>query len=70
MGRYLFSPKLSPLRAAGFQTCRAADFQIGTPHAGLGTRDPADLEACATLNRYGSRLPRCIRTALITQAIL
>jgi ATP-dependent helicase/nuclease subunit A len=44
-------PWLAP-RGAGFQTCRAADFQVGTatvPAAGLETRDTADLEVCATV---------------------
>ena len=53
--RYLFSPKLAALRSAGFQTCCAAGFQAGItalPPAGLETRDTADLEVCATLNRY------------------
>jgi hypothetical protein len=39
--------------SAGFQTCRAADFQIGAPceviaGTGLEARDTADLEVCAT----------------------
>src|SRR5437899_216998 len=43
-------------RSAGFQTCCVADFQVGRPHfvsrhAGLETRDPADLEVCATAGR-------------------
>jgi hypothetical protein len=43
------------LRSAGFQTCCAADFQVGLAvlePAGLETRGTADLEVCATLNRY------------------
>ena len=47
-------------RSAGFQTCCVADFQIGEVggdeaqwlggrHAGLETRDTADLEVRATL---------------------
>jgi hypothetical protein len=42
-------------RSAGFQTCCAADFQVGSTAlqpAGLETRGTADLEVCATLNRY------------------
>ena len=46
-------------RSAGFQTCCIADFKIGAAaglrtasgiarHAGLETRDTADLEVCAT----------------------
>jgi hypothetical protein len=40
--------------SAGFQTCRAADFQVGQPpsieaSAGLETCDTAGLEACATV---------------------
>ena len=40
-------------RSAGFPTCRIADFPIGDAgivrrHAGLETRDTADLEVCAT----------------------
>ena len=49
------------MRSAGFQTCCAADFQIGTPQAGLETRDTADLEVCATnqkLNKSGMRSMR------------
>jgi hypothetical protein len=41
----------SILRSAGFQTCCAADFQVGLTDlrpAGLETRDTADLEVCAT----------------------
>jgi ATP phosphoribosyltransferase regulatory subunit HisZ len=34
--------------ALGFQTRRAADFQIGVEQAGLETRNTADLEVCAT----------------------
>jgi prepilin-type N-terminal cleavage/methylation domain-containing protein len=37
------------LSSAGFQTCRAADFQIGIPSAGLETCGTAGLETCATL---------------------
>jgi hypothetical protein len=38
------------LRGAGFQTCRAADFQVGSAAwcpASLETRDTAGLEVCA-----------------------
>jgi len=37
---------------AGFQTCRIADFQVGSVAwrlAGLETRATADLEVCATV---------------------
>src|SRR5664280_2256457 len=51
-----------PLGSAGFQTCRIADFQVGStqdvaPAAGLEIRDTADLEVCATCHRWfrGSR---------------
>ena len=42
--------------SAGFQTCCIAGFQVGRPHdischAGLETRDTADLEVCATSRR-------------------
>jgi hypothetical protein len=42
------------MRSAGFQTGCVADFQVGRAHnvqqhAGLETRDTADLEVCATL---------------------
>ena len=51
-----------PERIAGFQTCRIADFQIGSAwklrarwirrqRAGLETRDTADLEIGATVRR-------------------
>jgi hypothetical protein len=46
------------LHGAGFQTCCVADFQVGItalPPAGLETRDTADLEVCATPNRYAER---------------
>ena len=52
---YLFSANLAWLRGAGFQTCCIAGFQAGSAtllQAGLETRDTADLEVCATLNRY------------------
>jgi hypothetical protein len=52
---YLLSADLPGLRSAGFQTCRIADFQVGSSAlwpAGLETRDTADLEVCATLNCY------------------
>jgi hypothetical protein len=55
LAEYLFSSKLAALRSAGFQTCCVAGFQAGItaqPPAGLETRDTADLEVCATLNRY------------------
>jgi hypothetical protein len=47
------------LRSAGFQTCRIANFQIGT--AALW---PADLELRATLNRYpiNAAITRSART--------
>ena len=52
---------IRPACSAGFLTCRAADFQIGTgwnvaAGAGLEGRDTADLEvnACqATLGQWG-----------------
>ena len=53
------------LRSAGFQTCRIADFQVGSAAlrpAGLETRGTADLEVCATLNTY--RRPRRPRLGL------
>jgi len=53
--RYVFSAGILMLRSAGFQTCRIADFQVGSAAlrpAGLETRGTADLEVCATLNRY------------------
>ena len=43
------------LRSEGFQTCCIAGFQAGSPAlwpVGLETRDTADLEVCAALNRY------------------
>jgi hypothetical protein len=52
---YVFSAGILILRSAGFQTCRMADFQVGSAAlrpAGLETRGTADLEVCATLNRY------------------
>jgi hypothetical protein len=51
MGLILAFCSLSLLRSAGFQTCCAADFQVGpdAPRpAGLETRDTAGLETCAT----------------------
>jgi uncharacterized membrane protein YidH (DUF202 family) len=54
--RYVFRAGILMLRSAGFQTCRIADFQVGSAAlrpAGLETRGTADLEVCATLNRYG-----------------
>jgi hypothetical protein len=42
---YLLSACLPNLRSAGFQTCCAADFQVG----GTAVR-PAGLETCATPN--------------------
>ena len=47
-----------PFRGAGFKTCCAADFQIGTGWnvavgAGLEARDTADLEVCATRQEEG-----------------
>jgi hypothetical protein len=56
--RNLFSANLPRLRGAGFQTCCVAGFQAGStalPPAGLETRGTADLEVCATLNRYRGR---------------
>src|ERR1017187_1898344 len=47
---------LERLSPAGTQACCVADFQVGCPPqqpAGLETRGTADLEVCATLNRYG-----------------
>ena len=47
--------QIAHLRSAGFQTCRAAGFQVGAAvlrPAGLETCGTADLEVCATLNRY------------------
>jgi hypothetical protein len=64
-GKYLFSLELAALRGAGFQTCCVADFQVGIadlPPAGLETRDTADLEVCATLNRYSGNADRIILT--------
>ena len=55
----LFSADLPKQRSAGFQTCRAADFQVGSPAlppAGLETRETADLEVCATLTRYNAHV--------------
>jgi len=52
---YLIGANLPWLRGAGFQTCRVAGLQAGSApllQAGLETRDTADLEVCATLNRY------------------
>ena len=51
----MFSAGILMLRSAGFQTCCIADFQVGYAAlrpAGLETRGTADLEVCATLNRY------------------
>jgi hypothetical protein len=51
----VFSRNSPILRSAGFQTCCAADFQVGATAlrpAGLETCDTADLEVCATLNTY------------------
>jgi hypothetical protein len=48
-------------RSAGFQTCRAADFQVGFPAlrpAGLETCGTADLEVCATLKKYSAAVPK------------
>jgi hypothetical protein len=39
---HVFSAGLPFLRSAGFQTCRIADFQIGSLHS-----RPAGLETCA-----------------------
>jgi len=61
---YLFSANLPRLRSAGFQTGCIAGFQAGSAtllQAGLETRDTADLEVCATLNRYAVADRRCIR---------
>ena len=55
MLKYLFNEARTMLCSAGFQTCRVADFQVGSAAvrpAGLETRGTADLEVCATLNRY------------------
>ena len=52
--RYVFSAGILMLRSAGFQTCRIADFQVGSTAlrpAGLETRATADSEVCATLYR-------------------
>src|SRR6202034_2227507 len=54
---YPFSASFPMRRSAGFQTCCAADFQVGWTAlrpAGLETRGTADLEVCATLNRHRS----------------
>jgi hypothetical protein len=51
---YLLSIQRQIVRSAGFQTCCAADFQVGIAEvwpAGLETRGTADLEVCATLFR-------------------
>jgi hypothetical protein len=50
----IFGGSPTATRSAGFQTCCVADFQVGKAHniqqhAGLETRDTADLEVCATL---------------------
>jgi hypothetical protein len=52
-----FFSGIRPACSAGFQTCRAADFQIGTgwnvvARAGLEARDTADLEVCATRQAF------------------
>jgi hypothetical protein len=59
---YLFSAELPAFRGAGFQTCCVAGFQTRWPDpltcaADLEVGDTADLEVCATLNRYGRGLP-------------
>jgi hypothetical protein len=57
------------LRSAGFQTCRAADFQVGTTGmrpAGLETCDTADSEVCATLNPYRRRAESLPRWPVVT----
>jgi hypothetical protein len=54
---YQVSAGILMWRSAGFQTCCIADFQVGSAAlrpAGLETRGTADLEVCATLNRYNS----------------
>jgi hypothetical protein len=56
------------LRSAGFQTCCAADFQIGPAAlrmAGLETCDTADLEVCATNDpgRSNARKPEAVGIA-------
>src|SRR5580658_1493415 len=54
---YVFSGNSPVLRSAGFQTCCAADFQVGGTAlrpAGLETCGTADLEVCATQNRYAA----------------
>jgi hypothetical protein len=64
-GAYLFSAAQPILRGAGFQSCCAADFQVGTVAlrpAGLETCGTADLEVCATLNRYNGA-PKANRVA-------
>jgi hypothetical protein len=58
---------IRPACSAGFQTCRAADFQIGrwwnvTVGAGLEARGTADLEVCAT--RHEAGLPQWRRYPL------
>jgi hypothetical protein len=50
---YLLSADSPLIRSAGFQTCCAADFQVGSSEfrpAGLETCGTADLEVCGTLN--------------------
>jgi predicted transcriptional regulator len=56
---YLFSANPPRMRAAGFQTCCIAGFQAGTAPlrpAGLETCGTADLEVCATPNRYSQEI--------------
>ena len=58
--QYLFSAELPAFRGAGFQTCCVAGFQTRWPDpltcaADLEVGDTADLEVCATLNRYSAQ---------------
>ena len=51
------SADLPRARSSGFQTCRVADFQVGSAavrSTRLETRHTADLKVCATLNRYAT----------------
>jgi hypothetical protein len=57
-------PAESAPRGAGFQTCRAADFQIGESWnflsaAALEARDTADWEVRATTQALRVQKPKC-----------
>src|ERR1700733_9253274 len=56
--QFLFSADEAMQRSAGFQTCCAADFQVGSAAcraAGWETLDTADLEVCDTPDKHAAR---------------